>query len=380
MKKSLGSFLIIAVSALIVVSTNRNSNAQQRKAETAGKTAAQAYKNIKILKDIPADQLVPSMQFISASLGVECGFCHVEHAFEKDDKKEKQTAREMMTMMFAIDKNNFDGRREVTCYSCHRGSPDVTGTPIIAEETGASDRSRGNAAEEAGKSAAARPSADQVIDRFLQAVGGVDALDKINTRIERGHINFGGHEAPIEVYAKAPDKRLSEMKMPGGESITAFDGQTGWLANGGRPPRQMNAAENAGAKIDAELNFPQNLKHMFDEFRVGRSEKIGNQEQTVLYGRKQGQPPVKLYFDPESGLLTRAIRFTETPLGRLPVQIDYSNYHAVGGIKTPAQWTLARPGGRFTIQIDAVDQQQPIADSKFVEPSANSSNASGKSQ
>jgi Photosynthetic reaction centre cytochrome C subunit. len=379
MKKS-GSALVITVSAILLISGS-NSNAQQSKPAAPGKTAVQAYKNIQILKDIPADQLVPSMQFISASLGVECGFCHVAHAFEKDDKKEKQTARQMMTMMFAINKNNFDGHREVTCYSCHHGSADVTGTPIIAEETDASDHSHENApAAEAGKSATARPSADQVIDKFLQAVGGVDALDKVNTRIERGHISFDGHETPIEVYAKAPDKRLSVMHMPGNDSTTAFDGQTGWLANGVHPPREMNAAESAGAKIDAELNFPQNLKHMFDEFRVGRTEKIGDQDETVVFGRKQGQPPVKLYFDPQSGLLTRAVRYTETPLGRLPVQIDYSDYREVGGIKTPEQWTLARPGGRFTIQIDTVDQQQPIADSKFAQPSGTPSNDTGKSQ
>ena len=88
-----------------------------------------------MLKGIPADQLIPAMQFITASLGVECQFCHVEGAFEKDDKKPKQTARKMMEMMFAINKDNFEGHREVTCYSCHRGSTDPVGTPpVMAEE------------------------------------------------------------------------------------------------------------------------------------------------------------------------------------------------------------------------------------------------------
>jgi len=328
----------------------------------------QAYKNIQILRDIPADQLVPAMQFISASLGVECEFCHVEHAMEKDDKKEKQTARQMMTMMFAINKESFNGRREVTCYSCHHGSHDVAGTPIIAEETTASMRE--GIPAQGGVNVQPKVTADQVIDKYLQAVGGVDALQKVSTRVEHGHIDFGGRQASIDVYAKAPDKRLSVMHVPNGDSITAFDGQAGWLGNGGRPAREMNAAENIGAKIDAQLGFPQNLKHMFDEFRVGRMEKIGEKEQTVVSGRKQGQPPVKLYFDPESGLLTRVVRYSETPLGRLPVQIDYSNYGEVAGVKVPKQWTLARPNARFTIQIDEVDHKQPIADSKFTEPSA----------
>ena len=85
------------------------------------KTASQQFKNIQVLKDIPADQLIPSMQFITASLGVECEYCHVEHAMDKDDKKTKVTARKMMEMMLTINQENFEGHRVVTCYTCHQG-------------------------------------------------------------------------------------------------------------------------------------------------------------------------------------------------------------------------------------------------------------------
>src|SRR5271156_7256654 len=103
------------------------------------KLAEEQFKNIKVLKGVPADQVFPAMQFITISLGVECEFCHVQGAggrleFDKDDKKNKQTARKMMEMMFAINKDNFDGHREVTCYSCHRGSADPMGTPPILSE------------------------------------------------------------------------------------------------------------------------------------------------------------------------------------------------------------------------------------------------------
>ncbi len=98
-------------------------------------TAAEKFKNIKVLKDIPADELIPSMQFITAALGVDCNFCHVENQgkleFDKDDKKEKKTAREMMQMMFAINKDNFDGKRQVTCNTCHRGSAHPQAIPAI---------------------------------------------------------------------------------------------------------------------------------------------------------------------------------------------------------------------------------------------------------
>src|SRR5260370_11609205 len=100
----------------------------------APKLAEEQFKNIQALKGIPADQLIPAMQFIAASLGVECEHCHVEHAFEKDYKKSKVTARKMINMMIAINKDNFEGHRDVTCYSCHRGAADPVGTPIIIDE------------------------------------------------------------------------------------------------------------------------------------------------------------------------------------------------------------------------------------------------------
>src|SRR6202161_1783338 len=97
------------------------------------KMAEQVFKNIQVLKGVPADQVIPAMQFIAASLGVECEFCHVRNAFEKDDKDEKVTARKMMQMMFTANKETFEGKREVTCYTCHRGSTKPVGTPLIPE-------------------------------------------------------------------------------------------------------------------------------------------------------------------------------------------------------------------------------------------------------
>jgi len=92
--------------------------------EDSADPAEQVFKNIQVLKGTPAYQVVPSMQFIGAALGVECEFCHVRGALDKDDKKPKQTARQMIQMQMAINRDNFKGEREVTCFSCHRGAHD----------------------------------------------------------------------------------------------------------------------------------------------------------------------------------------------------------------------------------------------------------------
>src|SRR5712692_5842788 len=140
------------------------------------KLAEEQFKNIQTLKGIPADQVGPSMQFIGASLGVECEYCHVHGAMEKDDKKPKVTARKMIAMMMAINKDNFEDRRDVTCFSCHRGAVDPVATPIISDEGAKLDNG------EVKKSAEGKPllpAADELFEKYLAALGGTDALQKI---------------------------------------------------------------------------------------------------------------------------------------------------------------------------------------------------------
>jgi hypothetical protein len=329
-------------------------------------TAEQVYKNIQVLKGVPADQLIPAMQFITASLGVQCDFCHQENAFEKDDKETKQTARKMMRMMFAINKDNFDGHREVTCYACHRGEHKPVTTPVISAED------RDIAAEEKMHDAKAEdaslPGADQVLGRYLQAVGGARAAAGISTRVQRGTLTVGSEHFPVAVFAKTPSKRATTVHFPGGDSITIVSGDQGWLSTPGRAVHDMSTAEVDAARMDAELFFPSSLQQVFKEFRVQQKEQINGHETYVVLGMRANQPPVHLYFDQESGLLVRMLRYAETPLGRNPIQIEYADYREQDGVKTPFRWTVARPGGTFTIQTEQAQQNVPIGDDKFAKP------------
>jgi hypothetical protein len=307
------------------------------------------------------------MQFITASLGVECEYCHARGEkgleFEKDDKKNKETARKMMQMMFAINKDNFEGHRDVTCYSCHRGAANPVGTPIVGAEEPKREAPRSG--EPAGKPVL--PAADQLLDKYLAAVGGSTALEKVSSRVEKGKISADGHDLPIEVYAKAPDKRISIMRLPNGDSVTAFDGKHGWLSNAGHP-HMMSVAENDAARIDADFRFPAHVKSLFQKLTVLPGEKIDDRETYLVVGRNEGQPPLRLYLDKDSGLLLRLVRYAETPLGRMPTQIDYADYRDAGGVKIPYRWTLSRPGNRFMIQVDDVQQNVPVEDGRFGAP------------
>ncbi len=330
----------------------------------ASKTADQQFKNIQVLKGVPAEQLIPTMQFISASLGVECEFCHVEHEMQKDDKKEKVTARKMIEMELAIDKNHFKNEIEVTCYTCHRGSAHPVGTPILSADAA---KPAPHEHDEAAEARANLPTADQILDKYLAAVGGADALKRIKSRVQKGNLDAGGMQFPIEVYSEAPDKRVSISHPEGGSSVTAFNGEVGWLSirNG---VHMMTAPEREAARIDAELYFPARVRELYSEFHVSPGEEITSRPTYLVTAAQASRPSLRLYFDQESGLLLRQMRFAETPLGKNPTQIDYGNYREADGVKIPYRWTLTRPNGSFTIKVDQVQQNVPIDQKLFVPP------------
>lgn len=344
--------------------------APQSSGSTVPRKAEEQFKNIQVLKGIPAEELIPTMQFITASLGVECEFCHVPKAFDKDDKKPKQTARKMMEMMFAINKDNFEGHREVTCYSCHRGSANPVGIPAVMTEDVPAEQT--HRAEENAKEKEATekslPTPDELLDKYVLALGGANAIDKITTRVIKGNIQFGGKSLPIEVYCKNPEQRISFMRTPEGDSVTGYNGHEGWIQNPKGPLHEMHGNELDGASIDADLHLPIHLKQMFTKLQVHGKEKIADHDTYDLIGSREGKPPVHLYLDEQSGLLLRLVRYGDTALGWLPTQIDYGDYREADGVKVPYRWILARPSGRFTIQVSELHQNVPVDEAKFVKP------------
>ncbi|HEY4837568.1 MAG TPA: c-type cytochrome [Candidatus Acidoferrales bacterium] len=363
--------LAVAGLMLTVALTFAGAHAQTAAPQTAAQvqTAGQdpRFKNIQVLKDLPADQLLPAMQFITVALGVDCDACHVQGAREKDDKPMKLTARRMMQMQMDINKNNFRGNRQVTCYTCHRGSENPVGVPAILETEGERPQQRPTAAP---ATAPALPTADQLFAKYIDALGGAAAVAKITTRVEKATQILGENKTPIDFYMKAPNKRISYAHNANGDSITAYDGTAGWQGGGRGGPRDMAPIDSMSAMMDAAIAFPTGVKALFAQTRV-RTDKIGDKEYYVVSGNGPGTPAqVRLYFDEQTGLLMRVIRYNDAGLGNMPVQVDYADYRDADGIKIPFRWTLSRPNGRFTIQVDSVQQNVPVDDSKFAKPAA----------
>ena len=339
--------------------------AQNASPEDAQKKAEDVFKNIRALKGVPAEELVPSMEFISSSLGVECSFCHVQDHLEKDDKKPKQKAREMMQMMFALNKNNFEGQREVTCYSCHRGARDPIGTPLVEGEMHVSANA-GNS--DAPKLPANLPTVSQLLEKYVAAIGGAAAVESITSRIAKGHESFRGQSTSVEVLTKAPNKQAVIRHYRAGDSVAVFDGHAAWFSTPGRAARDLHGADRDDAGLDADLQFALHIQQYYPELRAEYPERIGERENDVLVGSREGRPAAKFYFDGQSGFLVRVVRYKESALGVDPQQIDYSDYRDVSGVRVPFRINTSGPTGVSTIQMDEVQENVPVNDATFSKP------------
>jgi photosynthetic reaction center cytochrome c subunit len=270
-----------------------------------------------------------------------------------------------MRMVFDINKDNFDSKQEVTCNSCHHGSPHPASIPMIAESgvkvsiTPQREYSEVNA-----------PSPDEIIAKYVNAIGGAAALAKIKTRDENGTITIGGHSLPLEILNSNGGRQLTLIHLPNGDSVIAYDGNSGWTSAPNRPARPIPSAEVVSARSETDLQLPLHVKQLFEQMKSLPSENVGERETYVVGGLNVGQLAAKFYFDKDSGDLLRIVRYTKTPLGENPTQIDYSDYRMQHGIRVPMRLTISRPNSSLALQIDDVKFNVPIDDAKFAQPVA----------
>src|SRR5581483_6560168 len=224
----------------------------------------------------------------------------------------------MMQMMFAINQNNFEGEPEVSCNTCHRGSPHPQAIPAIMAEA----KPEAMPQHAQNNNPAQMTSGAPVLAKYIEALGGPSALAKVSSRVEKGNALMPeGPAMPITIYTQAPDKRVSVMHTPKGDSVTAYNGQGGWLSFPGRPLREMSAPDQLAARLDAESFYPNLLQQQFSELKLkDTADKVNDHETELVLGISKGQPPVKFYFDKSSGLLLRMVHYAETPLGLNPTQ------------------------------------------------------------
>jgi photosynthetic reaction center cytochrome c subunit len=340
--------------------------------------AEDIHKNIQVLKGLPEDEFMATMGFFAASLGANCTYCHVEESsgdWSKyaQDNANKQTARKMILMMNALNKSYFGGRRGVTCYSCHRGDESPRVTPNLAEQYSAPLLEEPDVITEQAPGA---PSADQVLDKYIQALGGAQRLASLTSFVAKGtYQGFDEPEKrPVEVYAKAPGQRTVIVHAANGDSTTTYDGSVGWIAAPDTdqpvPVLSLTGGLLDGAKVDADMCFPGRIKQILGQWRVGPPATINDRDVQVVQGTGAGGSPVKLYFDQRSGLLVRQVRYVDSPVGLNPKQIDYADYRDVSGVKMPFRWTVTWTDGRSVTELSRVQPNVAIDGARFAKPAS----------
>jgi len=358
------------VACLLAVATARAQSAPGQRPPLA----EDVFKNVQVLRGIPVNDFMGTMGIFSAALGMSCEDCHRsgDSSWENyaAESPRKQMARTMVVMMAAINKTHFGGRQAVTCFSCHRGTDRPKVTPSLSMLYGASvPEDPRDIIEQARTS----PLAEAVLDRYIDAIGGAARAASLTSFTAKGtSVGYGpdGEPRPLEMFAKAPNQRTTIVRTPSGDSTTSFDGRSGWIAAPHRPVPvlALAGADLDGLRLDAELSFPSRIKQVANQWRVGLATSIGDREVQVVQGTGSGGAVVTLFFDAESGLLVRQIRYVESPVGRIPTQVDYADYREVSGVKVPFRWTVTWLDGRDTIELSEVRANAPIEAARFGRP------------
>ena len=356
----------------------------------------QYFKNVKALKGIPVDDFMETMGIISAALQFDCSDCHVGAGTDKADwaadTPRKVTARMMINMVATINKNNFQGRQLVTCWTCHRSRDKPLVTPTMEAIYSMPDLVPDDVIEQFP----GLPSAESILDKYIQASGGVQRLAALTSFVGKGtSVGFGGFGGggAVEIVARAPDKRstiiLFKKKTGRGDQIRAYDGSIGWV----RTPLnvlgefQLAGSDLDGARFDAQLSFPGQIKQILTNLRSAPTTSISDLpapesqsslQKDIKLGQNhsvevvQGNGPrgllVTLYFDSQTGLLLRELRYGSSPIGRIPTQIDFTDYRDVNGVKLPFRITYVWLDGRDSIELNEIKTNVPIDEAKFGKP------------
>jgi len=215
------------------------------------------------------------------------------------------------------------------------------------------------------------PTVQQVLDKYVAALGGKAAIQKTKSRITTGtfEIPEDGTRGTVTFYAKAPNKRRYTIDVPGfGQIDQCFDGTTGWASNPQMGVRDLSAAELAQERISADFYSPLNIATAFTGLAVRGRERMGEQETIVLEGKESTGGPRVMYFDAATGLLIRVTVVRESEGSPVTVENYLEDYREVDGVKVAHRLIQVQPQFRIVTQVTEVKNNAPVDDAVFARP------------
>jgi len=362
----------------------------------AEKTIAQEgrEKNVKLLGDLPVSQFIPVMNYFASSLGRRCNFCHVntngQWDYASDTKPEKNTAREMIRLVLDTNKNFFKGNTQVSCYVCHRGRNNPVNVPPLPLPTpagpppgagvgpgaggpGGGGQQPGGAQPQGSPTPRPTPTpADEILSKYVTAIGGQAAIDKIKSRTATGTITTANGQSGTYELIQSADRALETITTPRVSIKLALTSTGGWESNGPNS-RELADADLVRVRNAYQLFSLLKLKEQYPRLRSGGREKIGDRDAYVVTASRSETEVERLSFDVETGLLLRRISYLRTMIGVIPQQWDFEDYRDVDGVKMPFTIRLSTTdaGNPFSVRkFTEIKLNGPVDDAKFVMPPA----------
>lgn len=331
--------------------------APKSQTQTQVETAGQKFKSIKVLNNMPADQMGKVMNMISASLGVNCKFCHTSNDadFEKEGNEHKDTARQMMKMMFELNKTYFNNRPEINCNSCHKGishpQPGFPLTPPVPQP-------------ERPKQPEKRPPFDDLLAKYQTALGGKAKMDKVASRyVKANRLEPDGKTTEAEEIWQKGGKWLASTNYGKAVVTEGFDGTTAWK-RAGSDAIQLLPDEAEQIKREGFI-MAGDLKSIYDKADVRGLDRIDGKEVWFVTATTKNNLRERVYFDTTTGLLVRRAAGTPTILGQFTYQVDYLDYKDFGGVRLPTTVKYSMPGIYWTRKIMEVKSNASVDDAKF---------------
>lgn len=302
--------------------------------------AGEKFKNVEVLKDMPADQMGKVMNIMNESLGVNCDFCHVGDDFEKEGKKEKEDARKMVQMTFAINKDFFNGKQEVSCNTCHNGRPHPLSAPNL---------NPGETIERRQKQPDTKPRVEDILNKYRIAIES-PTPPPTSRFIVAVRIEPDGTFEPEEIWQK-PGEMMIRTTYPNKYVVREGFNENGAWKTGNGGEILLKSDEEEQIRLGALLFANADLKSIYPRLEFGRLEKISGREVWMLRTASLSGNLERLFFDKITGLLVRRTTTIKTVLGDFVYQVDYSDYRRIGGVKIPVTTRVAMPAVVYTRKI-----------------------------
>ena len=215
------------------------------------------------------------------------------------------------------------------------------------------------------------PTAKEILDKYVAAIGGRAANEKFKTRAMKGTFELTpmGIKGTIESYAAAPDKTYTKTNLAGiGEIIDSYDGKTAWTVNPIQGNRDKTGEELLQTKLINNFYRETNLEKLYPKMEVKGVEKIGDRETYVVAATPEGLAPETFYFDKQTGLLVRADSTLVSPEGKMPAKAFYEDFREIDGVKMPHKIRVVLPQFEIITNITEIKNGVALEDSKFAKP------------